>query len=589
MFLCTCCKERGFFVGIAFRIIFSLSFIRHGSGKVFSCRGIQLAVNYFTERGHTEIKVFVPQWRKEQSRPESPITDQDILEIMERDKILVFTPSRKLNGKRIICYDDRFIVKYAHKEGGVIVSNDQYRDLAKEKVEWRKVIEQRLLPFAFANDYYFMPPDDPLGKTGPKLDQFLRKDGNEVQGSVKKSVVDPQNGATPICPHLGNCTFGKKCRFYHPDREPQISEPALGSGSSGGSYTPTNTSRSATPSPNPDTRNRVVHHCGNPNRGDDSYGQYSSRHSSTDDLYRERTISGEVIPPSGGGSGGGGGGGPRQPSPTKYMDFHNRSYGHGASAPVLLSEATPTHLGVVDNHRHTFPIAHIPRANNSRTSIVTEDHGLLNRGGGLPSSHYGNTGGGGYAPPQEGVSPGMSRSLLTRDVQSNLFHQKQPTQQQPPYYYHQGGGGGVSHTLQPPRREQYPPQISPAAPPMVGYGRGGGGEARVGVPSGYSPSYGGTTSVDQSIPLHQIHQHYPAPRQPHPQGYAPHQPPAPQYRQYFDHQASHDTGSVQDLFRVAVKVLPGCGDRIRHVIRLHPELTSEADILKLVELVKQLP
>uniref|UniRef100_A0A8C5ADJ3 Zinc finger CCCH-type containing 12A n=1 Tax=Gadus morhua TaxID=8049 RepID=A0A8C5ADJ3_GADMO len=46
----------------------------HGNKEVFSCQGIQLAVDWFLERGHRDITVFVPAWRKEQSRPDAPIT-----------------------------------------------------------------------------------------------------------------------------------------------------------------------------------------------------------------------------------------------------------------------------------------------------------------------------------------------------------------------------------------------------------------------------------------------------------------------------------------------------------------------------------
>uniref|UniRef100_A0AAY4D6X9 Zinc finger CCCH-type containing 12A n=1 Tax=Denticeps clupeoides TaxID=299321 RepID=A0AAY4D6X9_9TELE len=46
----------------------------HGNKEVFSCRGIELAVNYFLDRGHKKITVFVPSWRKEQSRPDVPIS-----------------------------------------------------------------------------------------------------------------------------------------------------------------------------------------------------------------------------------------------------------------------------------------------------------------------------------------------------------------------------------------------------------------------------------------------------------------------------------------------------------------------------------
>lgn len=45
----------------------------HGNKEVFSCHGIQLAVDWFRERGHDAITVFVPQWRKETSRSDAKI------------------------------------------------------------------------------------------------------------------------------------------------------------------------------------------------------------------------------------------------------------------------------------------------------------------------------------------------------------------------------------------------------------------------------------------------------------------------------------------------------------------------------------
>lgn len=54
-----------------------LFFYSHGNKEVFSCRGIQLAVNFFLDRGHHSITVFVPTWRKEQPRPDAPITGED--------------------------------------------------------------------------------------------------------------------------------------------------------------------------------------------------------------------------------------------------------------------------------------------------------------------------------------------------------------------------------------------------------------------------------------------------------------------------------------------------------------------------------
>ncbi|XP_070273590.1 probable ribonuclease ZC3H12D isoform X2 [Myotis yumanensis] len=177
----------------------------HGNKEVFSCRGIQLAVDWFRERGHTYIKVFVPSWRKDPPRADTPIREQHVLEELERQAVLVYTPSRKVNGKRVVCYDDRYIVKVAYERDGVIVSNDNYRDLQSENPEWKWFIEQRLLMFSFVNDR-FMPPDDPLGRRGPTLNNFL---------SRKPKPPEP---SWQHCPYGKKCTYGIKCKFYHPER-----------------------------------------------------------------------------------------------------------------------------------------------------------------------------------------------------------------------------------------------------------------------------------------------------------------------------------------------------------------------------------
>ncbi|XP_008275602.1 ribonuclease ZC3H12A [Stegastes partitus] len=180
----------------------------HGNKEVFSCRGIQLAVNFFLDRGHNTVTVFVPSWRKEQPRADAPLTDQHILMELEKRKIVVFTPSRRVGGKRVVCYDDRFIVKLAYESDGVIVSNDTYRDLQGERPEWKKCIEERLLMYSFVNDK-FMPPDDPLGRHGPSLDNFLRKKPLPVEQKRQ------------LCPYDKKCTYGIKCKFYHPERANQ--------------------------------------------------------------------------------------------------------------------------------------------------------------------------------------------------------------------------------------------------------------------------------------------------------------------------------------------------------------------------------
>ena len=179
--------------------------MNHGNQRVFSCRGIKLCVEYFMRRGHDDITVFVPMWRREKPRPESPISEQEILNELSRQNVLKFTPSRWSGNRHIICYDDKYIVDLADQNGGIIVSNDNFRDLHKENPRWKETIEQRSLGYTFVGDR-FMPPDDPLGRRGPSLDDFLRKG----------SATHPK-----ICPYLKNCTFGNRCKYYHPERDTQ--------------------------------------------------------------------------------------------------------------------------------------------------------------------------------------------------------------------------------------------------------------------------------------------------------------------------------------------------------------------------------
>ncbi|XP_038597468.1 protein KHNYN-like [Tachyglossus aculeatus] len=143
----------------------------HGLHHVFSCRGVALAVQYFWDRGHREITVFVPQWRLKR---DPRVKEGHFLTILQDLRLLSVTPSHVVDGKRITPYDDRFMLRLAEETDGVIVTNDQLRDLAEESGKWVAIIRERLLPFTFVGNI-FMVPDDPLGRNGPTLDEFLSK------------------------------------------------------------------------------------------------------------------------------------------------------------------------------------------------------------------------------------------------------------------------------------------------------------------------------------------------------------------------------------------------------------------------------
>ena len=143
----------------------------HGGGAAprFSCDGIRICVDYFKRRGHQEIFAFVPQFRQKRSQSNNP----EILEELNREGILKFTPCKQIDGKAYNSYDDRFIVQSAAMLNAVIISNDNYRDLAQEDMKLKDVIDNHILKFVWLNNT-LMFAQDPLGKNGPTLEQFLR-------------------------------------------------------------------------------------------------------------------------------------------------------------------------------------------------------------------------------------------------------------------------------------------------------------------------------------------------------------------------------------------------------------------------------
>lgn len=147
--------------------------ITHGLKKFFSCRGIAIAVEYFWKLGNRNITVFVPQWR---TRRDPNVTEQHFLTQLQELGILSLTPARMVFGERIASHDDRFLLHLADKTGGIIVTNDNFREFVTESVSWREIITRRLLQYTFVGDI-FMVPDDPLGRNGPRLEEFLRKEG----------------------------------------------------------------------------------------------------------------------------------------------------------------------------------------------------------------------------------------------------------------------------------------------------------------------------------------------------------------------------------------------------------------------------
>lgn len=82
---------------------------RHGKHSVFSCRGIRICVDYFRQRGHELITVFLPHWRKCRPHDINSVTHRYELDKLEKEGYLVYTPSRRIRNKLVAAYDDRYV------------------------------------------------------------------------------------------------------------------------------------------------------------------------------------------------------------------------------------------------------------------------------------------------------------------------------------------------------------------------------------------------------------------------------------------------------------------------------------------------
>lgn len=139
----------------------------------FSWAGIRLCIDWFRKRNH-QVKVFVPVNRcNNQPKAES------VINYLKQINALVETP--------IDCNDDLFIIDAAVQNNGVIVSNDLYRDEKSVKEEWKHFVNLNRLPYIFVDDL-FMPANDPRGRCGPTLDEFLRETCDYAAGSTHNKL-----------------------------------------------------------------------------------------------------------------------------------------------------------------------------------------------------------------------------------------------------------------------------------------------------------------------------------------------------------------------------------------------------------------
>jgi ribonuclease ZC3H12 len=140
----------------------------HAHHRAFSVEGLQIAIDYFERLGH-ECKAILPQMR----RTHHHTTNPGLLDALYQQGKVVFTPCKD-GATRSTSYDDRFLMDLANKLDGVIISNDQFRDLVNENDTYNRIIATRVVGYAWCKDVFLLPVD-PYGRNGPSLSEILNK------------------------------------------------------------------------------------------------------------------------------------------------------------------------------------------------------------------------------------------------------------------------------------------------------------------------------------------------------------------------------------------------------------------------------
>ncbi|RZF46649.1 hypothetical protein LSTR_LSTR014985 [Laodelphax striatellus] len=136
----------------------------HGKNVTFSVKGIEICVDYFRRLGN-RVFVVLPNHRK------GHLSDAT-LRAWETDGTLVETPSRRMNHSLVASDDDRYVIQCSSLRLAIIVTKDQYRNHMGINPIWDQTIQKRLLMLTWMQDMLIFP-DDPLGRNGPKLKDFL--------------------------------------------------------------------------------------------------------------------------------------------------------------------------------------------------------------------------------------------------------------------------------------------------------------------------------------------------------------------------------------------------------------------------------
>ena len=157
--------------------------MRHGEQKgIYSTKGIQIAIEFFTKNGHKVIS-FLPDYLFKEKDPNKhgkkrvlPDNLSYLYGLVSKGLVVKSPPQD---------YDDSYCIQYAKTHDAFIVSNDMFRDYIdniKEKAEreternWRDV---KCISFTFVGDEFLPNPDAPFFKQfGFNLQEYNKNIAN---------------------------------------------------------------------------------------------------------------------------------------------------------------------------------------------------------------------------------------------------------------------------------------------------------------------------------------------------------------------------------------------------------------------------
>lgn len=140
----------------------------NGNGRAnCSAPGIALALEHFRQRGNLS-KAVVPDFRVNPGKT----TDYTVMQRLKNNNNLLLTPTKDIPGLRCMSYDDRVMLQIAHDYNAAVVTNDRFRDLKGESLDFQRVIESRVLPFNWEGNQ-FQLVQYPYGTNGLSADEIL--------------------------------------------------------------------------------------------------------------------------------------------------------------------------------------------------------------------------------------------------------------------------------------------------------------------------------------------------------------------------------------------------------------------------------